>query len=66
MLRPFTEAGFNIYEMKTSYSAWRYLWPNQVTDAIRLRHPLTKRVARLDLVLSRHDSDRLAIDARRA
>lgn len=61
VLRPFIDAGFNVYQMKNSYSAWRYLWPNQVTDAIRLRSPLTKRVARLDLVLSRHDGDRLAI-----
>ena len=65
VLRPFIEAGFNVYRMKNSYSAWRYLWPNQVSDAVRLRDPLTRRVSRLDLVLSRYDGDRLAIDARR-
>ncbi|MCV7348320.1 FkbM family methyltransferase [Mycolicibacterium rhodesiae] len=64
VLRPFLEAGFNVYEMTNSYSAWRYLWPNDVRDAIRLRDPLTARVSRLDLVLSRHDGERLAIDAR--
>ena len=62
VLQPFIEAGFNVYKMKNSYSAWRYLWPNQVNDAVRLRSPLTRRVPRLDLVLSRHDSDRLAIE----
>ncbi|MCX2933042.1 hypothetical protein ORI20_22480 [Mycobacterium sp. CVI_P3] len=64
VLRPFSKAGFNVYRMKNSYSAWRYLWPNQVSDAIRLREPLTRRVQRLDLVLSRHNGDRLAIDGR--
>jgi FkbM family methyltransferase len=64
VLRPFIEAGFNVYKMNNSYSAWRYLWPNQVSDAIRLRGPLTRRASRLDLVLSRHDGDFLAIDAR--
>jgi FkbM family methyltransferase len=64
VLRPFIEAGFNVYELTNSYAAWRYLWPNDVRDAIRLRDPLTARVSRLDLVLSRHDGERLAIDAR--
>ena len=64
VLRPFTDAGFRIYEMKNSYSAWRYLWPNDVTDAVRVRRALTRRVARLDLVLSRVDDDRLRIDSR--
>jgi FkbM family methyltransferase len=66
VLRPFIEAGFHVYEMTNSYSAWRYLWPNDVRDAVRLRDPLTTRVPRLDLVLSRHDGDRLPINARRA
>ena len=64
VLRPFTEAGFNVYQMNNSYSAWRYLWPNQVSDAVRLREPLTRRLPRLDLVLSRLDADVLAIDSR--
>lgn len=66
VLRPFIEAGFNVYEMKNSYSAWRYLWPNEVSDAIRVRDPLTRRVPRLDVVLSRYDGDRLPIDGRGA
>jgi FkbM family methyltransferase len=63
VLRPFTEAGFNVYEMRNSYSAWRYLWLNDVSDAVRVRRELTERVSRLDLVLSRRDADRLPIDS---
>lgn len=66
VLRPFIDAGFNVYQLKNSYSAWRYLWPNHVDDARRVRGDLTSRVSRLDLVLSRHDGDHLAIDSRRA
>jgi FkbM family methyltransferase len=65
VLRPFTDAGFNIYEMRNSYSAWRYLWPNDVSDARRIRRALTKRVSRLDLVLSRVDAERLPVDSHR-
>lgn len=64
VLRPFTDAGFAVYEMQNSYSVWRYLWPNDVSDALRVRRELTERVSRLDLVLSRSNSDRLKIDAR--
>jgi hypothetical protein len=63
VLRPFTEAGFNVYEMRNSYSAWRYLWLNDVSDAVRVGRELTERVSRLDLVLSRRDADRLPIDS---
>jgi FkbM family methyltransferase len=65
VLRPFTDAGFNIYEMQNNYSAWRYLWPNDVSDALRVTRALTERVSRLDLVLSRVDAERLPIDSRR-
>ena len=64
VLRPFTDAGFKIYEMRNSYYAWRYLWPNDVSDAVRVRRTLTKRVSRLDLVLSRTDAERLPINSR--
>lgn len=64
VLRPFVESGFNVYKMDNSYAAWRYLWPNDIRDAIRVRDPLTTRVARLDLVLSRRDVDRLPADGR--
>jgi FkbM family methyltransferase len=64
VLRPFTDAGFCVYEMRNNYSAWRYLWPNDVSDATRVRRELIKRVTRLDLVLSRVDGDRLQIDSR--
>ena len=66
VLRPFVEAGFHVYAMANSYAAWRYLWPNDVRDAIRVRDPLTARASRLDLVLSRHDGDHLPIDGRRS
>jgi FkbM family methyltransferase len=65
VLAPFTEAGFHVYEMRNSYSAWRYLWPNDVSDAVRVKRKLTKRVARLDLVLSRVDAESLPIDSHR-
>ena len=48
--------------LANSYAAWRYRYPNDVRDAIRVRDPLTTRASRLDLVLSRHDGDRLPID----
>ncbi|WP_157838265.1 FkbM family methyltransferase [Mycolicibacterium aromaticivorans] len=62
VLRPFVDAGFNVYKMKNSYNAWRYLWPNDVSNAIRVRDDLTRRVARLDIVLSRLDGDFLTIE----
>lgn len=65
VLRPFTDAGFHVYEMRNSYSAWRYLWPNDVRDARRVTRPLNTRVARLDLVLSRVDAASLPIDSQR-
>ncbi len=65
VLRPFLDAGFHVYKMRNSYTVWRYLWPNDVSDAVRVRRPLTKRVARLDLVLSRVDADSLPIDSHR-
>ncbi|MEZ0359712.1 FkbM family methyltransferase [Mycobacterium sp. SA01] len=61
VLRPFIDAGFNVYEMTNSYSAWRYLWPNDVINPPRLRDDLTSRVARLEVVLSRYDGDYLPI-----
>jgi FkbM family methyltransferase len=64
VLRPFIDAGFNIYRMPNDYAAWRYLWPNDVADAVRVSRPLNRRVARLDLVLSRIDADHLPIDSR--
>lgn len=62
VLRPFVEAGFNVYKLNNSYNAWRYLWPNEVTNATRVRDDLTKRVPRLDIVLSRLDGDFLPIE----
>jgi FkbM family methyltransferase len=63
VLRPFLSAGFNVYKMTNNYSPWRYLWLDHVNDATRVHgDDLTARVARLDLVLSRHDGDSLAIE----
>ncbi len=61
VLRPFIDAGFHAYEMVNSYTAWRYLWPNDVGDPPRLRGELTERVPRLEVVLSRYDGDYLPI-----
>ncbi|WP_163699999.1 FkbM family methyltransferase [Mycolicibacterium sarraceniae] len=62
VLRPFLSAGFNVYKMTNDYSPWRYLWPNDVKNPTRVHEDyLTKRVARLDLVLSRHNGDSLDI-----
>ena len=61
VLRPFLERGFNVYRLPNDYRAWRYLWPRKVDAPRRLRDSavLDRRVARLDLVLSRSDADTL-------
>jgi len=61
VLRPFLERGFNVYRLSNDYRAWRYLWPRKVDAPRRLRDSavLDRRVARLDLVLSRSDADAL-------
>jgi FkbM family methyltransferase len=59
VLRPFLDRGFHVYQLPNSYRAWRYLWPRDVEAPRRLRDLaiLDRRVARLDLVLSRSDAD---------
>jgi len=61
VLRPFLDRGFHVYRLPNSYRAWRYLWPRDVEAPRRLRDLaiLNRRVARLDLVLSRIDADAL-------
>ncbi|UCD75577.1 MAG: FkbM family methyltransferase [Phycisphaerales bacterium] len=59
VLKPMVEAGFNIYEMDNNYWPWRYLWPRRIRRPRRVRRRLTKRVFRLDLVLSRKDVEEL-------
>ena len=61
VLRPFLDRGFHIYQLPNDYRAWRYLWPRDVEAPRRLRDlaVLNRRVARLDLVLSRTDADAL-------
>lgn len=61
VLRPFLDRGFHVYRLPNDYRAWRYLWPRDVEAPRRLRDlaVLNRRVARLDLVLSRSDADTL-------
>ncbi len=61
VLRPFLERGFHVYLLPNDYSAWRYLWPRDVGAPQRLHDfaVLQRRVARLDVVLSRSDADAL-------
>ncbi len=59
VLRPLTDAGFNVYSIGNDLWPWRYLWANDVRPPVRVREPLTRRVKRLDLVLSRADRETL-------
>ena len=59
VLKPFREAGFHVYAIENNYWPWRYLWPNVVRPPWRVHEPLTERVKRLDLVLSRVDANLL-------
>ncbi len=59
VLRPLTNAGFNVYAIPNNLWPWRYLWANDVRPPARVREPLTRRVKRLDLVLSRADRETL-------
>jgi FkbM family methyltransferase len=59
VLRPFVEAGFNVYELDNNYWPWRYLWAGSVRPPRRVRRELAARVARIDLVLSRVDAEEL-------
>lgn len=52
VLQPFLDAGFQIHEMANSYWPWRYLWPNDIAALTHCRRDLTKRVKRIDVVLS--------------
>ena len=57
VLQPMIDAGFNVYEINNNLWPWRYLWPNDIRPPRRLGRSLDKRVKRLDLVLSRTDSE---------
>ena len=59
VLRPLTNARFNVYAIPNNLWPWRYLWANDVRPPTRMRGPLTRRVKRLDLVLSRADRETL-------
>jgi FkbM family methyltransferase len=59
VLQPFMDAGFYVYEMSNSYWPWRYLWPNRVDRPRRTGRDLTKRVNRIDVVLSKRDEPEL-------
>jgi FkbM family methyltransferase len=59
VLRPFLERGFFVYLLPNDYWPWRYLWPRDIGAPQRLYDlaVLERRVARLDVVLSRSDAD---------
>jgi FkbM family methyltransferase len=59
ILTPFFEAGFHAYRIDNNLWPWRYLWPADVRRPRRVREALTKRVKRIDLVLSRCDEAEL-------
>ena len=59
VLQPLMDAGFNVYRIDNNLWPWRYLWPNDVRPPRRERGALTRRVKRLDLVLSRVDGETL-------
>jgi FkbM family methyltransferase len=59
VLQPLFDAGFHAYEMDNNYWPWRYMWPRCVRRPTRCTRDLTKRVKRLDLVMSRRDTDEL-------
>lgn len=59
VLKPFIDAGFNVYAMENSYWPWRYLWPNYAPRPRRMRGGLEQRKRRIDVVLSREDAELL-------
>ena len=59
LLQPLFDAGFHVYRIDNNLWPWRYLWPKQVRRPQRVVEPLTRRVKRLDLVLSRVDAEEL-------
>jgi FkbM family methyltransferase len=59
VLQRLFEAGFHAYEMDNNYWPWRYMWPRCVARPRRCTRDLTKRVKRLDLVMSRRNTDEL-------
>jgi FkbM family methyltransferase len=59
ILQPIFDAGFHAYEMDNNYWPWRYMWPRRVERPVRCTKDLTRRVKRLDLVMSRRNVDRL-------
>jgi FkbM family methyltransferase len=61
VLQPFVERGYRIFTIPNNYWPWRYLWPNDVRRPRRLRDEsiLTKPIKRLDVILSRQDSEQL-------
>ncbi|MEP6508517.1 MAG: FkbM family methyltransferase [Gemmatimonadales bacterium] len=59
VLRPFLDSGFNVYKMENNYWPWRYMWPACVRAPRRMRDGLERRDRRIDLVLSRTDSESL-------
>jgi FkbM family methyltransferase len=63
VLQPFVSAGFRVYAIENSYWPWRYLWPNDVRPARRIRESIDRRTKRADIVLSRVDAEELAFSS---
>ena len=59
VLKPILDRGFHTYSLPNSYWPWRYLWPNCVAAPRRIPIEALDRAKRLDLVLSRQDTDAL-------
>lgn len=59
VLAPWLAAGFHAYEVPNNYWPWRYLWPDDVARPRRIRTPLSGVQRRIDVVLSRRDSEEL-------
>lgn len=59
VLKPLFDAGFHAYEMENNYWPWRYMWPRCVNRPSRCTRSLDEHGDRLDLVLSRRDTDYL-------
>lgn len=57
VLAPFLQAGFIAYELPNNYWPWRYVWRRAVSPPTRFRESLKDLRRRVDLVLSRVDSE---------
>jgi FkbM family methyltransferase len=59
VLQPLFDAGFHVYRIDNNLWPWRYLWPNDVRSPRGLSNLPTRRLKRVDLVLSRVEQEEL-------